>query len=834
MKILHKLLIGYFVVALLTFVVGYAAVHESGTIKAPFDLVTGEVLPSIRALESLRSNALRVVASSVELGYLHTVGAKDQYRAEVDLLHASVTRLKANLDVCEKLMGNVGEERYLFRTVGQKARALMDASDLFIRATSGAASPARYARSKEAFEEAERAFLRAIDAAVQHENSEMEESRELLARGLTQAFVVVPAVSGLTFLLAICCGGLVSASIAGRLRRLEKGVEQVSRGDLDVRLPVESVDEIGTLSSAFNGMVQELTRSKDELVTTNSYLDRIIRCMADSLFVVSCDGIILSVNPAACQMLRYRQEDLVGHPFSTVFHDGLQCATLLEVLNRDGILREVELSCRNSDGEELPASFSASVMDNVAASRTHVCIAHDISARKRAEQEIEQLAYYDTLTGLPNRLLFSDRLRQGMARAQREKTKLALLFFDLDRFKDINDTLGHACGDLLLQAVAQRLTTFVRRSDTLARLGGDEFVLLLNNSRQAVNVETVAKKIMELFEVPFELEGNEVYVTTSIGIVFYPTDGTDATTLLRNADLAMYAAKETGRNAYQFFSAEMNLQAQERKALEDLLRKALLTDQFTLHYQPQVDLKTGRIYGVEALLRWWTPERGNIPPAVFIPVAEQTGMMRAVGEWVLREACRQGRTWIDAGYRPMRIAVNVSGTQFLHPAFHTVVESILTETGLDPTLLELEITESVFMSDPKETALSLARLKELQVQLAVDDFGTGYSSLSYLMNFPLDRLKVDKSFIAGIAEKAHSTVIVDAVIAMGHSLGLRVLAEGVETAQELAYLKEQGCDEAQGYLFARPMPAADVERLFAASRAWEEEEGDERGGEVAA
>jgi len=582
--------------------------------------------------------------------------------------------------------------------------------------------------------------------------------------------------------------------------------------------PIETGDEISVLSRAFNIMVEELQRSKDEIVSASRYLDRIIHSMVDALFVVCAEGVITNVNPAACQLLHYRSEDLVGHLFTKVFMEGEQSENILGLLARDGIVQGVEIACRTREGEAIPVSFSASIMDNPAVSSQHrVCIAHNISSRKQAEREIEQIAYYDQLTGLPNRFLFGDRLSQAMARAQRDGHGFALLFFDLDRFKDINDTLGHDCGDVLLQGVAQRLDDFVRRSDTVARLGGDEFVLLCGSNQGEVNAEIVARRLLEIFASPFDLNGNTVYVTSSIGIALYPADGVDAATLLRNADLAMYAAKGTGRNTFHFFSEEMNREAQERKFLGDELRMALSRREFSLHYQPQIDLRSGSLFALEAFLRWSHPQRGMISPSTFIPVAERNGLIREIGEWVLREACRQMRSWLDDGYPLMGISVNVSGRHFLHPSFHTLVASVLRESGMEPALLELEITESVCMADPKESVQSLKRLKALGVRLAMDDFGTGYSSLNCLLDFPLDRLKIDRALIRRISQKAPSAVLVDAVIAIAHSLGLRVLAEGVETPEEFAYLKAQGCDDAQGYLFARPMPARDVEKLFRVS-----------------
>jgi diguanylate cyclase (GGDEF)-like protein/PAS domain S-box-containing protein len=437
----------------------------------------------------------------------------------------------------------------------------------------------------------------------------------------------------------------------------------------------------------------------------------------------------------------------------------------------------------------------------------------DITEAKEAEEKIIDLAYTDHLTGLPNRLLFLDRCEQAIAIAKRNGTQMALLFFDLDRFKDVNDTLGHHAGDLLLKAVSGRILKTIRSSSTLARLGGDEFALLCASIAYPQDAGVVANKIIELFHQPFEIEGKTIFSSASIGIVIYPDDGSDSSNLLKNADLAMYAAKERGRNAFNFFSDKMNLKVQERATIEEGLRKAMQSDQLLLHYQPQVELGSGRVFGAEALCRWLHPVLGFIAPDKFIPVAEQTGLIRHIGDWVLKTACRQCNEWHLNGF-PLSIAVNVSIYQLRFSDFPERVKEALDEAGLPPEYLELEITESLLMNNAEESMVMLNRLKSIGVRIAIDDFGTGYSSLSYLNKFSLDRIKIDKSFIGEITLRDDSASIVRAIVAIGHSLGLKVIAEGIETEEEQEMLLRFSCDEAQGYHYSKPIPAFDIGRLI--------------------
>lgn len=424
-----------------------------------------------------------------------------------------------------------------------------------------------------------------------------------------------------------------------------------------------------------------------------------------------------------------------------------------------------------------------------------------------ANSQMDHLVHHDVLTDLPNRTLLLDRLNQAIEMVRRQGKQLAVMFMDLDHFKHINDSLGHAVGDQLLQSVTKRLLACVRQSDTISRQGGDEFLLLLPTIEQAEDAALSAQKMLMALVPPHLIEQHDLHIGISIGISVYPDDGHDAETLIKCADTAMYYAKENGRNNYKFFEQSMNVRAVQRQSIEASLRRALERQEFVLHYQPKINLESGLMVGVEALIRWHHPERGLLPPKQFIPIAEDCGLILPIGRWVLREACRQGQAWQRAGLRPIMIAVNTSALEFRAPDFVDNIRATLAETGLKATCLELELTESVLMRDAEATNNMLHALAELGIKLTVDDFGTGYSSLSYLRRFPIDTLKIDQSFVQRVTSNPSDASLVSAVINMGKSLHQRVMAEGVETAEQHAFLLAEQCDEGQGYYYGQPMMA---------------------------
>jgi len=493
------------------------------------------------------------------------------------------------------------------------------------------------------------------------------------------------------------------------------------------------------------------------------------------------------------------------------------------VLECDGVLREryeIEYRVRKADGEVIWLHEAVHPTPGAAGVERLRGVMVDVTARKEMESRLAHLASHDALTGLPNRHLLHDRLGQALIAAARHGRAAGVLFLDLDRFKTINDSLGHSTGDRLLKAVAERLRAGVREGDTVARLGGDEFIVILDDMAQPQDAALVAQKIIESFVPPFRVEvpeaggTQEFFFTTSIGISLYPNDGENADTLLKNADTAMYRAKERGGNSYHFFTPEMDIRARQRLSLENALRNALERREFVLHYQPQIDLATQRVIGVEALLRWNRPERGLVAPADFIPLLEETGLIVPVGEWVLRETCAQASRWRKAGLPPLRVAVNLSARQLRHERFADTVAAALADTGMDPDGLELEITESAVMQQVEASIETLSRVRALGVRLAMDDFGTGYSSLSHLKRLPINTVKIDQSFVREMPADENDAAIVQAIIVLARTLRLDVIAEGVETKEQLAFLHAHGCNAMQGYLFSRPLLAAEITTLL--------------------
>jgi diguanylate cyclase (GGDEF)-like protein/PAS domain S-box-containing protein len=551
--------------------------------------------------------------------------------------------------------------------------------------------------------------------------------------------------------------------------------------------------------------------------------DRAIESSVNAILIAdagSQEHPIVYVNPAFERITGHPAAETLGRPWSLLLgaEPGTGEAAEVQAALRERREGRALLRGRRRDGVAFWGDLHvAPVRDDEGGVSHFVGVLNDVTDSHRYQQELEHQATHDSLTDLPNRNLLRDRIQQAAVFADRYGHTVAVTFLDLDNFKLVNDSLGHAVGDQLLQRVAERLTQSLRATDTVARLGGDEFVLVLQYATRD-QIPSHLQRLLHAIATPFAIEGREVYVSFSVGVAVYPEDGRDPDTLLRNADAAMYQAKAQGRNNFQFFTADLNVQASERLDIATELRRALEREELLLHFQPQVELATGRVVGAEALVRWQHPARGLVPPGKFIPVAEETGLIGAVGEWVLRNAAAQSRAWRREGLPPVVVAVNLSARQFRDTKLADKVRAVLEEMELTPKSLELELTEGSLMHNPEEAAGTLGRLKEAGYRLAIDDFGTGYSSLSYLQRFPLDKLKIDAAFVRELPGSADSVAIVLAVISMGHSLGLKVIAEGAETAQQVEFLREHGCDEVQGYYFARPMSAPEFTAWVRARR----------------
>ncbi len=560
--------------------------------------------------------------------------------------------------------------------------------------------------------------------------------------------------------------------------------------------------------------VQRAHRSLEESESKyRSLYESMKEGMALHRIICDTDGIpvsfeVMNINSSCEAMLGIEKKEVIGRK-GDEFLDGAVMNSFSEIMHA--------IEKGESYAFELPMPdknlfFDVSVFspDKV----LFVTLFEDVTERKKTDEQIRKLAYYDNLTGLPNRALFLDRLEHALAAAARNNDKAALLYIDLDGFKDINDTMGHAQGDLFLKMVSQRLSDCIRRSDTLSRLGGDEFVVLISYAGEERNVAHLARHLLDTISPAYEMNGREVYATASVGISIFPDNGQDAVTLLKCADMAMYAAKESGRNGYNFYLQEMNLKAHQRLELETSLRHALERDEFVLEFQPIVNASLNCLVGAEALVRWQHPDLGRIMPGTFIPVAENCGLIIPLGEWVLRKTCEKMKEWRNAGLPAIKLSVNISGRQFEQRNFTTLVQGILTETGVDARSLQLELTETSLMKNSDATVNALHKLKELDLRIVVDDFGTGYSSLGYLKTFPIDRIKIDISFVRDICINPNDRSIVEAIIAMANKLNLNLVAEGVETPQQRDLLLQLGCQEMQGFLFHRPLSEDRFVRLM--------------------
>jgi diguanylate cyclase (GGDEF)-like protein/PAS domain S-box-containing protein len=591
------------------------------------------------------------------------------------------------------------------------------------------------------------------------------------------------------------------------LRKQIDAYLQCAYAEMEERV-TERTAELGRTNAQLTAEVAERARIEQSLRYSESRLRRLVDSNIIGIYFWDASGTIAEANDAFLNLLGYSRDDLkagkVHFKSINLQQHRDRTGRALQELERSGSTAPYEKEFMCANGAHVSVLVGSAFIDD-----THqdgVTFVLDLTEQKEAEQRIRYMADHDALTALPNRALLQDRLKQALAHAHRNSEQVAVLFIDLDYFKHINDSLGHQVGDRLLQQVAERLRHCVREDDSVARLGGDEFVLTLTQLTGGTDAALVAQKALDALDAPFHCAGHELHVGGSIGISLYPGDGTDVATLMRTADTAMYFAKEKGRGNFQFFTPALNRAAQRRHAMTSALRQALMRDELSLHYQPQVNMENGVIFSAEALLRWQPAGKAPIACSEFITIAEETGLILPIGEWVLREACRQLKTWQNQGFTDLVIAVNLSPRQFFQPDFHGAIERILDETGIDGHCLDLEITEGILMQRSEDNVSTLKRLSEMGIKLSIDDFGTGYSSLAYLKRFPVDALKIDRSFVHGIGHDSNDTALVTAIISMAQSLHLNVLAEGVETPEQIAFLQTHGCMTAQGYYYSEAVP----------------------------
>jgi diguanylate cyclase (GGDEF)-like protein/PAS domain S-box-containing protein len=589
---------------------------------------------------------------------------------------------------------------------------------------------------------------------------------------------------------------------------MKRGASDYILKDSMTRLPAVVQRELAEFETR-----RQLKRSEAHL----RLAAKVFESSREAIVITDAQRKIVSVNRAFVEITGYQTQDAIDQSISILNASSENSAVLKRMwseVEANGFWQG-EISTKRKLGPDYPVRLSiTSVKDELGVDQNYVLVGTDITEHKQAIERINYLAHYDVLTDLPNRVSMQGRVAQVLAQAKEANTRVSVLFVDLDRFKAINDSLGHHAGDAVLKGVAARLKACMRTSDIVSRLGGDEFVVVLPQTDEE-GAKEVANKIREALSVPYVFDNQNLTVTPTIGISVYPEDGEDAETLIRNADSALYHAKDSGRNNFLFFTQRMNLAAIERMVLENGLRAALEREEFVLHYQPQIELETGTLIGAEALIRWQHPERGLLQPARFIPLAEESDLIVAMGDWVTREACRQNAAWQHAGLPALPVSVNLSARQLLNRSLTKTVQDILRETGLAPRYLELELTESMLMDNAGTPTNVIAELADHGVTFAIDDFGTGYSNLGYLRRFPIHRLKLDQSFVRGITSHQGDAAIVRAVLGLASNLRLKVLAEGVETEEQMEFLRNEGCDEIQGYLIGKPMPAEEFAAILA-------------------
>lgn len=626
----------------------------------------------------------------------------------------------------------------------------------------------------------------------------------------------------------------MSIFIVKPLSRLSKAADQLALGDFSAVLPPETSDELGHLVRAFSFMRESRKNVEHELNSLNAslesivmarigelrdseaYIHTILNNVNEGIIVIGEAGLIVSFNAAAENIFGYNGQEIINQNFNQLISaDHLEeSGQYHKFTNEDtqgelhyGVTREV-IGLRK-DFSAFPLELKTTQI-HIQNRLLFITTARDITERKDAEQRISYMASHDALTSLPNRALLQDRIQQTLVQNKRRNQKAAVLFIDLDKFKIINDTLGHDVGDGLLIEAAARLVSCVRSEDTVARQGGDEFIILLSKISNPEDAGIIAQKLLESLTQTFLIKGKSLHIGASIGIAVFPDDGDNMESLLKNSDIAMYHAKESGRGNYQYFSSEMNAQAAEKQSLSSDLRHAAERNELFLAYQPVVDMLSGEIVGMEVLLRWKHPEFGMISPIKFIPLAEESGIILPIGDWVLRTACKQLLDWQQQGYEVPRLAINLSAKQFRQKSLAENIAKIMRETGADPRFIGLEITESMLVQNIDEVVETLLKLSNMGLEISIDDFGTGYSSLSYLKRFPINKLKIDKSFIDDIATHPDDAAIVKAIIAMAHGLSMKVVSEGIETKAQLDFLRAHGCEQYQGYLFSKPLPASEI------------------------
>lgn len=832
MKIGHKLILGYLLVALLAGFITLSALYSYQNIDTAFTSLMREPVPMIKELEELKSAGFSIISSTNEIGFILSqpddVRRKELMKEEEgQLLVDGYERYEKSLARYGNLISANNESEIKFRRqIEDTGNQLVATSRKLIVTMKKGSEKDDVLELKEEIEATEKNYLATLDTAIKHEYAQLANEQSNVHSTIFYSSSTTYVVTLLIFLLATTFGYYFSRSIGRRLTKLKKASELVGAGYLDAKIDVGAHDEITDLAQSFNKMVSDLKISRSEIAESENRFRSVIDSANDAIISADQDGNILSWNRSAGQIYGYGAEEVLGKSIAILFpahySKYFTGRARIQRLVAPGLFssgnKASELDGLKKNGSKFPAEVSLSSWET-SEGVFYGGIVRDMTERKLLEDQLTHQALHDPLTKLANRVLFRDRVKHALEKVDRKRAPVGVLFLDLDNFKTVNDSLGHTAGDELLIAVAQRLQSCLRPNDTAARFGGDEFAVLVEDTTNVEGSLLVAERIRDIMRTPFALGGKDVFIGASIGVVTTIDGNMDPAELLRNADVAMYIAKTQGKDRYAVFETGMHEAIVKRVGMETDMRSAIDRKEFELHYQPILDLQSERIVGMEALVRWNHPERGLIPPLDFIPIAEETNLIIPLGRWILEEACRQARQWqISTGLGDqLSITVNISSRQFQDDSLISTVKEALEKSGLPPRTLILEITESTMLVNNESTLKKLTELKEVGVRLAIDDFGTGYSSLSYLQRFPVDIIKIDKSFVDKVDQGKEGAAVTRAIITMSDTLHLTTIAEGIESSGQWHSLQDMGCEMGQGFHFARPLTKENMDEFLGRS-----------------
>lgn len=819
MKLSSKLVFSFSIAACLVALVGYVGHQLLAETEEKSDIITKQISPVVNALQDIRYYSQVTISDSSEM-LMHAAMANNMEPSEHD---KEFQRVKENIHKHISALQNAASKyhRLIQRHFPDELESGDEISDITQQISNLAKSILQIDNSNISNQKIillhasllkmNKGVADVVQRTVVHEQNELDDHHKNIESLLDLSLNKSVAATAVSFLIIIFLWGFVSKKVSRPLVALRNATAGISKRAFDTRIEVVSNDEIGDLAKAFNEMSEQLGQT----TVSKDYVESILRSMADALFVLDTNGDISHVNRSALQLLGYSKKEVIDKNIVDIIPEMKKDNELLNSLMEQEFTNPREAHIKPKEGDALCIYLTCSQLHNADGNlQGLVLLAQDLSARKEAEERLHYLANYDPLTGLSNRAMLFERLANAISQPISDRRNVGLLLFGIDRFKVINDTLGHKSGDQLLKIVAQRLQSAAESSDTVARIGGDEFAMVLPSIVDLDNITSMAKRVIDLVSGPIELPGHEVFTTLSLGISLYPFDGIDPLSLLKSADIALCSAKDKGKNQFMYYADVSGIKSVDHLKLESDLQHAIERDELRVYYQPQVDIEHRKITGCEALIRWEHPQRGMLSPAQFLPAAEETGLIVALGEWVLRTACAQAKTWIDSIHPDFKVAINLSDQEFKRADLLSLVKDVLEESQLPPDKLELEITENIVMLNPRSAESIMRGIRDMGIELSIDDFGTGYSSLSHLKHFPINTIKIDRSFIIDVVHNKDDRAIVEAILAIARKMDLNVIAEGVEDTKQQNFLRANGCFNIQGFLYSPPLPSENFTALL--------------------